>query len=248
MHNKTGRKAKHNPENSDNEIDEYELYYGEKALHETEEAREKQPGPLSRHPAYASAIPPIALSVIFIICTYMPESHPLHDLLWASRESVFSRHEYWRLITAILIHADSLHLLSNMPLFILFGFFLYEYFGFMLFPLISFATGVCSNIITLYFYPDSVRLAGSSGMIYGMAALWLVLYIYHDTDHTMPVKIFRSTGFALIVLFPETYNPATSYMAHAAGFAAGIIFALASLRFVKIKTINGVHPGPPPVK
>ena len=244
MHNKTGRDVKQNPENSDNDIDEYELYYDENALHGTEDAREKPPGPLSRRPSFTSAIPALSLSVIFIICTYMPESHPFYDQLWASRESVFSKHEYWRLITAILMHADSLHLLSNMPLFILFGFFLYEYFGFMLFPLISFAAGVCSNIITLYFYPDSVRLAGSSGMIYAMAALWLVMFICHDTGHTMSVRIFRSAGFALIVLFPETYNPSTSYMAHAAGFAAGIIFALVALRFVKIKRAKGSHAGP----
>jgi len=232
MH-KTVRDVKQNPD--DNDIDEYELYYGGNELRGTEETREKKAGPLSRRPSFASAIPALSLSAIFIICTYMPESHPFYDQLWASREAVFSRHEYWRLITAILMHADSVHLLSNMPLFILFGLLLHEYFGFILFPALSLAAGVCANIITLYFYPDSVRLVGSSGMIYAMAALWLVMFICHDTGHTTGIRIFRATGFALIVLFPETYNPSTSYMAHAAGFAAGIIFALAALPLVKVK-------------
>lgn len=84
-----------------------------------------------------------------------------------------------------------------------------------------------------------MRLVGASGMIYGMAALWLVLYIYHDTDRSMKMRIFRAAGFTLIVLFPETYNPSTSYMAHAAGFTLGIISALLILPFAKVKNLTG---------
>jgi len=241
MHNLSDKNMENNSKHTGDEIDEYELYYGKNALQETNEVTDKQPGPLSHRPAFSSAIPSIALSILFIICTYTPENSPFYDWLWASRETVFTKHEYWRLITAIFTHADSVHLLSNMPLFIFFGFFLYEYFGFILFPALSLLTGVCANITALYFYPDSVRLVGASGMIYGMVSLWLVLYIYHDTDHTMLMRIFRATGFTLIVLFPETYNPTTSYMAHAAGFVIGIILALAVLPIVKVKRRDGQH-------
>jgi membrane associated rhomboid family serine protease len=92
-------------------------------------------------------------------------------------------------------------------------------------------------MVTLYFYADSTRLLGASGMIYGMVALWLVLYIHRDTDHSLMMRLFRATGFALIMLFPETYNPSTSYLAHASGFVIGIITGLLVLPFTRVRTV-----------
>ncbi len=136
------------------------------------------------------------------------------------------------------MHSDVLHLMSNLPLLILFGTFLYEYFDFIAFPVIPLIIGSASNAFTVYFYPATVHLLGASGMIYGMVSLWLVLYIYHDTDHSIMMRIFRATGFALIMLFPETYNPSTSYLAHAGGFIIGIMCALLLLPFLKVRKFN----------
>lgn len=236
MNKESDKKIKHNQEHTGDEIDEYELYYGEDAPVETGSESEKEPGPLSRRPAAGSALPPLALSILFIICTATLSNSPLAEMLWASRETVFTRHEYWRLFTALFTHADGVHMLSNMPFFIIFGVLLYEYFGFLLFPVISLAIGTAANAVTLRFYEDAVRLMGASGMIYGMVSLWLVLYIYYDTDRTMKMRIFRTIGFTLIVLFPETYSATTSYMAHAAGFILGIISAILVLPFIKVKS------------
>jgi len=220
---------------SEKDIDEYELYYGENAVKETDEVRPGKPGPLSRRPSFSSAIPFFVFSIIFLICTFMFNNSKYSEYLWVSRETVFLKHEYWRLLTAIFTHADIVHLLSNIPLFFFFGLFLYEYFGFILFPVLSLIIGVSANAVTIYFYPETVRLVGASGMVYGMVSLWLILYIYHDTDHTIPIRIFRSTGFTLIILFPTTYDPETSYMVHAAGFFIGILSALMVLPFVSVR-------------
>lgn len=224
-----------NPASENDEFDEYELYYGENAVKDEDPPVKRNTGPLSRRPAISSMIYPIAFSLLFIICMRFQVSPTYGDLIWASRETVFNQHQYWRLFTALFAHADLEHLLSNTPLFLIFGVFLYEYFGLTLFPVVSLLIGAASNAVTLYFYPDSVRLLGASGMIYGMAALWLVLYIYHDTDRTMAVRILRAIGFALIVLFPETYNPSTSYLAHGAGFFIGIAAAVILLPVISVK-------------
>ncbi len=228
------------PESKDSQypdkvIDEYDLYYGENAVIELVYVKPDLPGPLSRRPSFSSAIPLFAVSILFVLCTFTFSSSSFSDYLWASRETVLTRHEYWRLFTALFTHADLLHLLSNLPLFFFFGIFIFEYFGFIVFPVISFFTGVSANIVTLYFYPDTVRLVGASGMVYGMASLWLVLYIYFDTARTIPMRIFRSIGFALIILFPATYEHSTSYLAHAAGFVIGILCGVMILPFIKVK-------------
>lgn len=217
------------------DIDEYDLYFGESAVTEQAEEKPKQPGPLSRRPSFASSIPALVLAIIFLLCTFPLNNYFFPGSLWASRDAVFVKHQYWRLLVAVFTHADAVHLLSNMPLFFFFGLFLYDYFGFLVFPLVSLAIGVSANAVTLYFYPGAVRLVGASGMLYGMVSLWLVLYIYHDTGHTIPVRIFRAAGFTLIVLFPSTYNPSTSYLAHAAGFLIGIFSALAILPFTRVR-------------
>jgi len=239
MHNgsdKTGENSSQEiDQDNGREIDEYELYFGESATVEPAADNPADPGPLSRRPLFSSAIPFLVFSILFLLCTFPLNNFFFPGSLWASREAVFTKHEYWRLVTAIFTHADTVHLLSNMPLFCFFGLFLYEYFGFMLFPALSLFVGICANAVTLYFYPDTLRIIGASGMVYGMVSLWLVLYIYHDTGHTVPVRIFRSAGFALMVMFPTTYNPATSYFVHAAGFLIGILSALMILPFTRVK-------------
>lgn len=223
------------PRDAEDEIDEYELYYGKYAVKEYCDEKSAKPGPLSRRPLFTSTYPFFAVSILFVLFTAMFNNVYLSDYLWASRFTVFTRHEYWRIFSAIFAHKDVIHLLSNLPLFFFFSVFLYEYFGFLVFPVIPLITGACTNLFTLYFYPETVRLIGASGMVYGMVSLWLVLYIYNDTDHTIPVRIFRSTGFAIILLFPTAYNQETSYLAHASGFFIGIMFALIILPFAKVK-------------
>lgn len=156
MNNGSDKNREHVFGHADDEVDEYELYYGEDAPGESGNETKKLSGPLSRRPSPGSALLPFALSILFILCTGTLSNTPLADKLWASRERVFAAHEYWRLVTALFTHADAVHMLSNIPFFIFFGMLLYEYFGFLLFPAISLAIGVAANAITLNFYEGAV--------------------------------------------------------------------------------------------
>ncbi len=235
MHNGSEKTEHDDSLYPDKDVDEYELYYGENAPIEQAEEKPVLPGPLSRRPSFTSSFPLFAISILFVTFSFILNNSLYSDYLWASGETVFSKHEYWRLFTAVFTHSDVLHLLSNLPLFFFFGLFLYDYFGFFVFPVISLIIGVSANIATLYLYPETVRLVGASGMVYGMTSLGLILYIYHDNGRTMLMRIFRSIGFTLIILFPTTYDPATSYLAHASGFFIGIFCAVMILPFVKVK-------------
>ncbi len=73
-------------------------------------------------------------------------------------------------------------------------------------------------------------------MVYGMAAQWLVYYIRFDTDHTVPKRIFRALGFSMALLFPTTIQQDVSYIAHGAGFIAGLSVAAAMIPLVHVKT------------
>ena len=221
----------------DKEIDDCDNCCGENSMYDNSEAVGNFSGPLSRRPSFSSSYPALIISIIIVFFTRIMSSGSYEDLLYVSRESVYINHEYWRLVTALFIHADALHLVSNLPLLLLFGLLLFEYFGFIAFPAVPLIIGAASNAFTICFYPTSTHLLGASGMIYGMVSLWLVLYIYNDTDRSIMMRVFRATGFSLIMLFPETYNPSTSYLAHVSGFLGGIISGLILLPFLKVRKV-----------
>jgi rhomboid protease GluP len=155
--------------------------------------------------------------------------------LSASGKAVFANHEYWRLFTALIVHGDLAHLGSNMLPFLFFGWMLQSYFGFWVFPLLALAVGIASNAITVSLYPAQTHLLGASGMIYGMIALWLVLYLRFDEERAVPKRIARAIGFALLMLMPTTYDPAVSHLAHASGFMAGLTGGFIVMPFVVVR-------------
>lgn len=165
------------------------------------------------------------LCIVFSLVFWF--SDQFRDLLWVSRISVFDQHEYWRVITAIFTHADVGHLLSNLPLLMIFGWLLRGYFGFVAFPLASLVVAILTNVATLFFYPETVRLIGASGMVYGVGALWITFYLRYEIRYSFSKRLLRAIGVFLILLFPSAYNPTTSYLAHIFGFLFGIIFAIA---------------------
>lgn len=191
-------------------------------------------GPLARFPSPGRAIPALALFLLCYIATAVYNNYPEGDRLWLSGEALFGKHEYWRLLTSLFTHRDLSHLFANALIFIGFGWMLRAYFGLVAFPIASLVIGLMTNLITIYFYPPAIRLLGASGMAYGMASLWLIFYIRHDTDHRVPVRIMRAVGFALIMLFPTTFDPQVSYLAHAVGFASGALFGIAILPMVSV--------------
>ncbi len=199
-----------------------------------EEEREKISGPLSVFPSYRYALPALAFFLACFVATIFFPDRSLREMLWASGRTVFVEHQYWRLVTTIFLHADMHHLLSNTPLLLVFGWFLRAFFGLKLFPLAALVTGILSIGISLIFYMPDMKLVGASGMVYGMAALWLVFYIRYETDHSPGKRVFRAAGFSLALLFPTTFQVQVSYIAHAAGFFSGLLIALALIPLVEI--------------
>ena len=185
-------------------------------------------GPLTRLPSVKSLVPALLLFILFYLASFHM-NRVMSDLLWLSGDSFFARKEYWRLLTALFVHADLQHLFSNAPLFLVFGWLLMDYYGMAVFPAGSLLIGAAANMATIYFYDPGIRLVGASGMVYGMAAQWLVYYVRFDTNFTLGKRIFRATGFSMAMLFPTTVYPNVSYLAHGAGFTMGITVSLLML-------------------
>ncbi len=200
-----------------------------------EEEQERQPGPLAKFPSPRHGFPALVLFLAFYVATAVYNGYPAGDYLWLSGNALFRDHQYWRLLTSLFTHADLSHLLGNTLIFLVFGWMLKAYFGLLVFPAASLAIGLLTNLITIAAYEPRIRLVGASGMAYGMVALWLVFYIHHDTDHAVPVRIVRAIGFALVMMFPSTFDPRVSYLAHAIGFGTGLIIGFLLLPFINAR-------------
>lgn len=148
--------------------------------------------------------------------------------LQANGALVFDHGEYWRAFTSQLMHADLVHLGHNALFFMIFAVLLNTYFGWFMFPLVSFIMGGVINILTLAFYPREVYLVGISGVIYFMASFWMTSYVMIERKMKFKKRMIIATGISLALFCPDVMNldPKVSYLAHAMGFVTGIPTAL----------------------
>jgi membrane associated rhomboid family serine protease len=200
-----------------------------------EPAPAKELGPFQRWPHLFPAFwMPITVSLTCVAFTILARNSD-DDYFSASKLAVYENGEIWRLVTALFTHGDLAHIGLNLMPIIFFGWLLSAYFGAMLFFSSAITIGIFSNAITTWFYPLTTTLIGISGVVYGIIALWLILYIKFDTDNSFAKKSARVAGFILMLLFPSSYEQNVSYLAHGSGFICGIIFALVAIPLVRLR-------------
>lgn len=183
---------------------------------------------LTRKPAPKS-FTVAAVSVVVLVLgsiAYWTNAFGIGEFLPASREAVFHRGEYWRLGTSVIVHADFQHLLSNAVVFGVLSFLLFGYYGPLVYPGLVVGLGTVVTASALRTYDAHVNLLGASGLVYLMAAFWLVLYLLVERRTALKMRIVRAIGFGLIVLVPTAVEPSVSYRTHAIGFAVGAAAAV----------------------
>ncbi len=148
--------------------------------------------------------------------------------------------EWWRVVTAMFVHAGMIHLLSNM--------WCLWNLGLLGEPLLGPAgvlvayvlTGAAGNLLSigvnLAFRTDSVG-AGASGAVFGLAGVLIVLLKSPQLEKRLPAKELRSlrlvvilfAGISLTLGFAQnafTTGVTIDNMAHLGGFLGGLLFAL----------------------
>ena len=194
----------------------------------------KPRGPLTRLPTRQGLMVPLAFYSVCAAVSFLGWEYPSRFDFTASGVAVFERSEWWRLVTSLFAHKDIAHLTANGPMLVLFGWLLRHYFGLKAFPFVAVLCGVASNLVTIKMYEPAQRLLGCSGMNFALVALWLVLYIRFDTGRKMPRRLVHALGFAMAMLLPTEYEANVSYLAHASGFAAGVLAGLVFWPFFSV--------------
>lgn len=139
-------------------------------------------------------------------------------------DSVATAHgQWWRLATAVTLHADLSHLAMNLTFGLLvFGLAMARY-GAGVGLLTAFCGGVAGNIASLLLYPKPFFGLGASGMIMGGLGMLAMHGLALRPQSPQTSRYFIggvSAGVMLFVLFG--LDPASDVVAHLGGFVAGL--------------------------
>ncbi len=145
----------------------------------------------------------------------------------ASYQGVVVEKEFWRPWTALFAHRDLGHLLSNYLFFAIFGFFLAESFGWLMFPFVALLFGGLINYLVLLTLPPTASLIGASGVVYWLGGAWLALYFLLQRHLKLRLRLLQVTGVGAVLFLPETIMPNVSYLAHFVGFLTGVLWGVA---------------------
>jgi rhomboid protease GluP len=146
--------------------------------------------------------------------------------------------QWWRLFTAVTLHADMSHLMANITTGVILLGFAMARFGPGTAVLATYISGVLGNVAGLYLYPHEHRSLGASGMV--MAALGILAVqsfsLWH-TDRSFRLLLGRALAAAVLILILIGTSPESDIVAHFAGFFAGAICGYA-LSWIDAKRLH----------
>ena len=158
-----------------------------------------------------------------------------------SSQAVIANHEYFRTFTALFLHADMAHLISNATFGLLFGLFVSTSYG----PIRGWAlillSGTLGNLLNVWFrYPTPFLSLGASTAVFGALGLLIGNSLYLAWQASSYRKGLRAFTPLLAGLMIFTFNgigtPGTDTIAHITGLFAGIAIGLFTTPFISRKT------------
>jgi membrane associated rhomboid family serine protease len=172
----------------------------------------------------------IAVFVFEISHRHWPEWMMLHRLGALEPQSVITNHEYWRLFTALFLHAGIVHLLFNLFALYVLGPPLERAIGAARFCACYLLSGLGSStgvvILSVARLIDTNQLVGASGCIMGIVGAWAAFLL---RNHHVRLAKQRLRNIGMIVLIQVAFDlstPQVSMSAHLFGLATGFIVGL----------------------
>lgn len=144
-----------------------------------------------------------------------------------------SHGQWWRLFTAIFLHADLAHFAMNASLGLLLLGLTMGNFGTGFGLLAAYLAGAGGNVSTWLIF-EGHRSLGASGMVMGCVGLLTAQSIFSPSDVSQRVKYALTSLLSGIMLFALLgLSPESDVLAHLGGFISGVV--LGSLLLIKLR-------------
>ena len=155
----------------------------------------------------------------------------LHRLGALEPFAVIYQHQYWRILTALFLHAGLLHLVFNLFALWVLGPPLERAIGTLRFCVCYLLSGVGSSVGVVWLAQAHVaradQLVGASGCIMGVVGAWAAYLLRH---RHLPLARQRLVNIAFIVVMQTAFDlstPQVSMAAHLCGLVSGFAVGLA---------------------
>jgi membrane associated rhomboid family serine protease len=192
----------------------------------------------------------VAVFIVEISYRQPSESIMLHRLGALEPPAVVLNHEYWRLFTALFLHAGPVHLLFNLFALYVLGPPLERAIGPIRFSACYLLSGLGSSagVVALWItrLTDTTQLVGASGCIMGIVGAWAGFLLRHRHVAFARQRLQNIGMIVLIQVAFDLTTPQVSMSAHlfglASGFMAGLILAPTETRNMNNRSRNDASP------
>lgn len=166
----------------------------------------------------------VLISFFFWIQTH---TSPRFEVAGLMDAAAVSHGEWWRLFTAIFLHANIGHLAMNASIGVVLLGLTMGNFGTGFGLLAAYFAGVGGNLATWLIHSGDYRSLGASGMVMGCLGLLAIQSISPKDGHPVALKHALSgilAGAMLFVLFG--LDPGSDVLAHLGGFVSGLVLGI----------------------
>jgi len=166
----------------------------------------------------------IAINLIFYVLTILPGVGVLVLNYGIQVNLLIQNGEWWRIFSAMFLHAGFLHVLFNMFSLYIFGPELEKIAGKARFITIYLLSGIVGNVATYLLNDSSYGSLGASGAIFGIFGAFGALVYY--TRRTMPMLRKLILPIIVISVIMTFIQPNVNVYAHLGGLVTGFILGL----------------------
>ena len=189
---------------------------------EAHHQKEKTP-PYAYQKTVAGVWVALMLLVVHIIMTLTGAHRTLLVRYGASAEEILTG-QYYRAVTALILHADSVHLAGNMVGIALFGTAVCSVTGWGVGWLIILMSGAAGNLLNAVLYQTDHLSVGASTAVFGAVGfLAMQQFLKRHREPGRRVKAWIPLGGGLALLGILGTAPHVDLAAHLFGFGSGII-------------------------
>ena len=149
--------------------------------------------------------------------------------------------EWWRLFTAVTLHADAGHLMGNVTTGIVFLGLAMGCLGAGTAMLLSFAGGALGNVATLALHDGPFRSLGASGMVMAALGLLTAHSLMFSRHEKRAVWIGRGVIASCLLVVLLGLSPKSDVIAHLGGFVAGTALGMIAVRYRNVSARGGFN-------
>ncbi|KAL9246752.1 hypothetical protein vseg_020248 [Gypsophila vaccaria] len=143
-------------------------------------------------------------------------------------DRVVYRHQGWRLITCIWLHAGVIHLFANMLSLVLIGIRLEQQFGFLRIGLLYLVSGVGGSVLSSLFLQKSISV-GASGALFGLLGAMLSELLTNWTIYSNKAAALVTLIVMIVINLAVGILPHVDNYAHIGGFLTGFLLGFVLL-------------------